>query len=68
MFGKNIRSARIAKSLTQKQLADLVKTTQHTISKYENDSVEPNLQMFRSICLALEVSADEILDIDLKDR
>lgn len=68
MYGKNIRAIRQQRGITQQKLAELVHSTQKNISKYELDQLEPNLQMLRSICLALEVSADEILDIDLKDR
>lgn len=58
-IGSRIRDLRKAKKLTHSQLAQLTNTTQQTISNYENDKSEPNLDMLNSICNALGITLSE---------
>ena len=62
-FGNNLRNARKSKHLKQNEIAELVKIAQTTYSCYEINKRQPDFDTFRAICLALDCSADEILEI-----
>lgn len=53
-----LRSARLAKDLTQQQLADLVGATRQTIGLIEKDRFNPSL----NLCLALARALGTTLD------
>lgn len=54
-LAKSIVAYRIAKGLTQKQLAEKIKTKQSSISRLENASVKPSLAFVEKIADALGV-------------
>ena len=64
MFGQRIKELRLEKNLTQKQLAEILNTTQRTISKYESESLDLNTDMIIKICKYFQVSADFILGLE----
>lgn len=49
-IGSRIRELRKTKKLTAAELAAAVNTTQQTISNYELNKSEPNIEMLKSIC------------------
>ena len=64
MFGQRIKELRLEKNLTQKQLAEILNTTQRTIGKYESESLDLNTDMIIKICKYFQVSADFILGLE----
>lgn len=40
---KNLRKLRTSSGISQQQLADIIGTSQQSINKYENHSVEPDI-------------------------
>ena len=40
---KNLRKLRLSRNMSQQQLADVIGTSQQSINKYENRSVEPDI-------------------------
>jgi len=42
---RNLRKLRASKGISQQQLADVIGTSQQSINKYENHSVEPDISM-----------------------
>ena len=62
-FGKRLLQLRKARGLTQVQLADATQTTQRAISYYENHASYPPTAFLIELAKALDVSADELLDI-----
>lgn len=62
-LGYKIASERARKNMTQKQLADMIGTSRENIARYESGSTEPKVFALRSICIALNVSADYLLGI-----
>lgn len=52
-LGSYIKSRRINIGLTHKQLAEKMDTTVTTISKWENNHVEPSLSNFIKLCEVL---------------
>ena len=57
----NIRIARKAKGLTQKELAAVVGVTQGNLSSWETDRWKPDIDTLKKLCEILECSADYLL-------
>lgn len=59
--GKNIRTLREAKGLTQEQLAQMLYVTRQTISNYEMGKSKPDVDMIRNIARVLDTDANTLL-------
>lgn len=55
-----LKSARIAKGLTQAELARAVGVSRQTINSLERGDYNPTLKLCRDICRLLERSLDEL--------
>lgn len=62
-FHENLRRARKMAEMTQQELAEAVEVCQKDISRWENGKRTPGLDSLVKICRALEVSADDLLEI-----
>ena len=62
-LGDNIKHARKKSGISQMKLAEILGVKQKDISRWENNSRTPNVITFGEICKALNVSADEVLEI-----
>lgn len=62
-FGELLVEIRKARGLTQYDLADLIGTTQRTISYYENEGGHPQAPVMAHLARALNVSTDELLGV-----
>lgn len=60
-FAKNLRTLRLARGLTQQELADLTNVTAFQIRRYEGRGVEPKLAALRSLVIALQCDAEALL-------
>ncbi len=65
LIGKRIKEARMAREMTQQQLADAVEKTIVYISEIERGIKLPSLTLFVQLAKALEVSTDSLLRDDL---
>ncbi|MBW7474677.1 helix-turn-helix domain-containing protein [Paenibacillus oenotherae] len=65
MIGKQLRELRKSRSMTQVQLATLLNTAKSTISQYENDINEPDLETLIRIADFFEVTLDELVGREL---
>lgn len=63
-IGANIRRARVAAGMRQKELAERLQVYQKDISRWENDTRVPSAIALQEICRALGASADEILELN----
>lgn len=61
-LGSKIKNARKAKGYTQKDLADLCGVCQQTISLIERDISIPHLSTLKSICRALDIDLNDLLE------
>lgn len=59
--GNFIMEKRKALGMTQQQLADKLNVSFQAISKWENGTTYPNIEILRDLSIVLEVSVDEIL-------
>ena len=69
MVGDNIKKYRELKNLTQKDVADYLEVSTATVSKYESNSLEPNIASIKNLAKLFEISIDELLadDFTLKE-
>ncbi len=59
-IGNNIKNFRMKKGMTQKDLAEHLNVTFQAVSRWENDSVEPSIDMLKSLTEVLECSLDDL--------
>ncbi len=62
-IGQNIKKARKAAGVTQKELAERLEVYQKDISRWENDELIPSAINLAKICRELHASADDILEL-----
>ena len=56
----SVKSARAARDMTQKQLADAVGVSLQTINAIEQGEYNPTIRLCRAICRALGKTLDEL--------
>lgn len=61
MFGNNLKSFREKKNMTQKDLANLLGVSVSTISKYESNMLEPNIESLKTLADHLDITIDMLL-------
>ena len=59
-IGKFIAECRKEKQLTQEQLAEILNTTNKSVSKWENGYCLPDSSLFEPLCNILEISINEL--------
>lgn len=62
-YAARIRAYRLAAGLSQPQLASMVGVTRNSVTNWESGARRPDMDIFKRICVALKVSADELLGI-----
>ena len=60
-IGKNIKSLRVRKNLTQDQLAERLFVTRQTVSNYENGRSRPDIDMLVKISEVLETDIHQVI-------
>ena len=60
-FGERLRALRKEMGYTQGEFAERVGIAQNNISQYERNKIQPSLSRLEWICMALDVSATELL-------
>lgn len=63
MYGERIKEIRENAQMTQAQMALVLGTNQQSISRYENEQIEPNIEMIVRICKKFDVTADYLLGL-----
>lgn len=61
MLGERIRELRIAKRLNQVELAGLLGVTKQSVSNWENENIQPSIDMLVRLADVLRVSTDYLL-------
>ena len=62
-LGENIRKARKAAGVTQKELAERLQVYQKDISRWETGVRTPSAEYIIQLCKALDISADYLLGL-----
>ena len=64
-IGRRIRQNRVRLNITQEQLAEMVNVSVPHISRIENGSSQPSLQVLVDICNILKITIDDLLEDSL---
>lgn len=67
-IGKNIKTLRQAKGLTQKDLAERLNVTPQAVSRWELDVVEPSLDTLKDMCELFNITLDQLMDENLRTK
>ncbi len=65
-IGQNLKQARSVKNLTQKEVADRLYMNQQQYNRFENGIFELNYQQILNLCAILEITPNEIFDVEFK--
>lgn len=66
-LGAKLRDLREARDLSQKEVAQHLMISNKLLSSYERDINDPPYTILKEICQFYNVSADYLLDIDIKE-
>lgn len=61
-IGKNIRTHRLEKGISQKELAMRSRISIHKLEKFENNEAVPSLQVILNLSSALECPASDLIE------
>ncbi len=64
-IGTTIKNARKKLNMTQEQLAEYLNVSISAVSQWEGDKTSPDITIIPSICNLLDISADELLGVDI---
>lgn len=64
MFGKRVYDLRMAMGLNQVQLANKLNVSKQTVSNWENENIQPSIEMLIRLAKIFHVSTDYLLGLD----
>ena len=64
MLNQRIREVRQARGMSQVELAGLLGVTEQSVSNWENDNIQPSIEMLVKLAQTLAVSTDYLLGLD----
>ncbi len=64
MLGERIRQLRTARNISQVTLARHLSVTKQSVSNWENDNIQPSVDMLVQIAQYFSVSTDYLLGLD----
>ena len=66
MLNERIKILRMARNLSQVELAKKLNVSKQSVSNWENDNIQPSIDMLVKITNVFSVSADYLLGIDTR--
>jgi len=63
-LNENIQKLRISAGLNQVELAKILNVSKQCVSNWENDNVQPSIEMLLKIATFFKVSTDFLLGLD----
>lgn len=64
LLGQKLARARKAKSMTQEQLAAVLNVSRQSVSHWENDDSQPNVEMLLRLMQTLGLNAADLLSVE----
>lgn len=64
IIGENLKAARHAKHMTQKEVAALMLMTQQQYSRFENGIFQLNYEQIIFLCKLYDITPNDLYDID----
>lgn len=63
-IGRNLRTIRRDRHISQKELAEQIQVSQSVVSQWEQGEILPSVENLILICKELKVSSDVLLGLD----
>lgn len=67
MLNQRIRGLRQARNMSQVELANRLGVTKQSVSNWENDNIQPSIEMLMRLASVFSVSTDYILGIEQRE-
>ena len=64
MLNERIRQLRIARGINQVELSKALNVTKQTVSNWENDNIQPSIEMLVKFAAFFNVTTDYMLGLD----
>lgn len=64
MLNQRIRELRLAKNISQVKLAELLGVTKQSVSNWENDNIQPSVDIVIKLAAIFDVSTDYLLGLE----
>ncbi len=64
MLGERIRQLRAGRGISQVELADALGVTKQSVSNWENNNIQPSIDMLLKLSAYFSVSTDSLLGMD----
>ncbi len=68
MLSENIKKLRLARGISQVELARALSVSKQCVSNWENDNIQPSVEMLVRIAKFFNTSTDYLLDLDTEDH
>ena len=63
MLNENIRKLRLARGVSQVELASALGVTKQSVSNWENDNIQPSIEMLIKLARYFSVTTDYLLGL-----
>ena len=64
MLNQRIRDLRLSKKMSQVELAKLIGVSKQSVSNWENDNIQPSIEMLIKLADVFSVSTDYLLGLE----
>ena len=68
MFSERIKALRVSRCMNQVEFAKKLGVTKQSVSNWENNNIQPSIDMLIKISDTFSVSSDYLLGLDEKQR
>ena len=67
MLNQRIRTLRLARNISQVELAKRLGVSKQSVSNWENDNIQPSIEMLKKLAGVFGVSTDYLLGLECGD-
>lgn len=67
MLNQQIRQLRQSRNMSQVELAKVLGVTKQSVSNWENDNIQPSVEMLVKLANVFSVSTDYLLGLDVRE-
>ena len=64
MIGEQIKALRIARNMSQVELASALNVSKQSVSNWENDNILPSVEIIKQLASYFSCSSDYLLELD----
>ena len=64
MLGDRIKTLRLARNLSQVELADKLHVSKQSVSNWENNNILPSVEIIKKLAIFFSCSTDYLLEMD----